>query len=169
MFGLEYTLLTCATCSRDCNADDETMTRLDDDYQCEECRESCPCCGEWITDETIKMYGKVVHWRDYVLDGKLVTMHCDCAASTFLTYLNPNFDDDYTTRGEIAAAVEPHYAEALVQAKYRDAVCIGRNGWFYIFKRMAVTPHFTASNIVDFGRSEREAWINAGKEVRNAA
>jgi hypothetical protein len=114
MYGLEYTLLTCGTCSRDCNADAEEMTKLDGDWQCEDCRKTCPCCGEWITDHTMPLYGgKVVHWRDYILDGKLVTLHADCAVITFMQYLDPTFDEDYTTREEIAAMVESHTAKAV--------------------------------------------------------
>jgi hypothetical protein len=162
---MEPAVITCQTCRRDCDPDEETMTKLDGFDQCEECREMCPNCGEHITDDTIKTYGKVVHWRDYVLDGKLTTMHADCAAYTFLCYLHPHYDIDHTTRGEIAAVVEPHYAEALVLVKYPEAVCIERNGWFYIFKRMAVREPFHASNIIDFGRTEREAWLDSCKEV----
>jgi hypothetical protein len=113
MYGLEYTQLTCATCSRDVNADEEDMTRLDDDWQCRECLQMCPGCMEHITDITIKTYGVVVNWRDYIFDGKRVTMHCDCAATTFLTYLDPHYDLDHTTREEIAAMVESHTAKAV--------------------------------------------------------
>lgn len=168
MYGLEYTRVMCETCMRDCNADDQTMTKLDGGWQCEECREFCGGnCGEYLTDKTVAIAGPVVHFRDYVYDGKLVAAHASCAADTFLTYLDPDYSYDHTTKGEIAVLIAPHFAQARVLVHWPEAVCIQRNGWFYVCKRMGLD--ILKSNVIAYGRTEKEAWFDAGLELKVVA
>lgn len=98
--------IECETCRRECYPEEQQMTKLNGFDQCEDCRKVCAGdCGEFIADETIAIGGPLVHFRDYLWDGKLVAAHASCAAITLLGYIDPSLDYDRSTREEIADAV----------------------------------------------------------------
>jgi hypothetical protein len=97
--------IECATCRRECDPLDEEMSKLNGYNLCPECRELCAGdCGEYLTDETVAIGGPIVHYRDYIYDGKLVHAHASCAALTLLGYIDRDLDD-WSTREQIAHAV----------------------------------------------------------------
>jgi hypothetical protein len=170
MYGLEYTLKTCETCLRDCNADDEDMTELDGGPQCSDCRVLCDgYCGEYITDETVKVSGPLVKFRDYLDDGKLAIAHAECAALLILTNMGSPIDltIEEPTREQVAEIVEVHTATAYVMVRFPMATCAKYRDWFYILKTCMVF-NFHQSNVIGYGRTEREAWIDSAKEIFHA-
>ena len=102
----EAGLIECGTCRIECDPNEETITELDGEPQCGACRESCEGCGDWLTDETVALLGPVVHYRDYVYNGRLTPAHAQCAADILMVYLDKSFDYDHSTREEIAAMVQ---------------------------------------------------------------
>jgi len=97
----------CAVCRSECDRYDEEPITLDGELVCPECREMCGGnCGEYLTDDSIRIGGPVVHFRDWALSGKLQTAHASCGAETILSYLIEDFSYDHTTREEIAAVFE---------------------------------------------------------------
>lgn len=100
-------LLECDACHREFDPEEEMHIILDGQPWCEECRELCGGnCGEYLKDDTVASCGPVVHYRDWVYDGKLVAAHASCAAETILGYYIHGFDYDHTTREEVAAVFE---------------------------------------------------------------
>lgn len=163
--GGESDSYECAVCRSECDRYDEKPIRLDGEDVCPACRELCDGnCGEYLTDETIASCGPVVHFRDWVVRGQLRHSHASCAADTLLTYMDPAFDYDHSTREEIASAVELHTAQAVVLEHFENAQCIpAADGWFQIVKQI---PVYWKGDIIEDGRSEREAWIDASVAVR---
>jgi|GEM_PF-3852396 len=163
--GDEY---TCSQCFEELDAIDDRPTVLNAELVCPSCRRMCEGCGEWLSDESIEVSGPIVRFRDWLSQGKLVSQHAECAAETFMGYLDQHYSYDHTTRGEIAALVEPHYAAALVWVAYPDAVCVKRNGWFYVLKSPVLDFH--QANIIGYGRTdEGNAWIGAAKNLKAVA
>lgn len=99
-------LYECAVCRTEYDADDEEPTILDGEKVCHDCREMCDDCGEYLDDDSIRISGPIVTFRDWALSGKLRTAHAECAATTILTYMDRSFDYDYSTREQIAALFE---------------------------------------------------------------
>lgn len=105
----------CAVCltERDIDYEDEPII-LGGEKVCGECRQLCDGnCGEYLTDDSIRIGGPIVHYRDWALNGQLQTSHASCAAETILRYFDHEFDYDHSTRQEITAMVELNSAQAV--------------------------------------------------------
>ena len=104
----------CDVCLCLCDYFDEKPIILDGEEVCPECREMCSGnCGEFLTDETIRCGGPIVHFRDFALNGKLSTMHASCAAETMMMYMDREFDYDHTTREQVAEIVARNSVQAV--------------------------------------------------------
>lgn len=101
----------CGTCLREFDPEEEMVIKLNKEYVCEECRELCAGgCGEYLSDESVAIHETVVHFRDYIYDGKLVAAHAICASIVLLGYFD--LDYDHSTREEIAAVLNTEVSHA---------------------------------------------------------
>ncbi len=154
----------CDGCDAECSHEEEPATELKGKRICPDCRESCSgYCGEFISDESIESFGKVVTFRDPTGKGKRVCAHAECAAEYLLMMMG--VPDKDSSREEIDAAVAPELAAAQVMTKYPNCDCIPSSthrGWWVIVKQL---PVYSPADILENGRTQAEAWIDAAKVV----
>lgn len=101
-----YECTVCLT-ERDTDYEAEPVV-LEGEKVCAECRQLCDGnCGEYLTDESIRVGGPIVHFRDcWALSGQLQAAHASCAAETILRYLIEDYSYDHTPREEVTAVFE---------------------------------------------------------------
>lgn len=151
----------CDVCDAECSHEDEPLTELNGNNVCPDCREMCAgFCGEYISDESILNYGKIVNFRDLSDKGRRVCAHAECAADYLLRIVSGGSLDGDSSREEIDAAVVPELAAAQVIGKYPHFSLSSWDGRLEIVKQ---SPPLWDGDVIAFGNTEAEALANAAK------
>lgn len=90
----------CGNCYYEIDQDDHRYTEMDDTtLRCEDCRQACQGCGEWITITDPK---KIVSMRCYVT-GRRELWHPECAAEEWLIRMIQQVANNTMDRGQADA------------------------------------------------------------------
>lgn len=105
-------IICCGTCREEYEPLGE-VHELNGQPICIDCVEMCDgYCGELLLDSTIKTFGPVVTFRDWLSNGKLLTAHAECAAEYIVALIaSPNYYDGDATREEIADIIHAYQLE----------------------------------------------------------